>query len=194
MIESVGLNFPTALTLVRLIVSPILMPLLLITFLPINNITINAALAFIFAILGLTDFLDGYLARVRGQETVLGKLLDPIADKFLVYSTLIALVHTQKLFFYWTIIIIGREFFVMGLREIALFHGFNIPVSFIGKVKTVLQMIWLAFVILNPAQHLAGKAPLWNISEAILLISTLFLTIYSALVYARDFMRQWHQL
>jgi CDP-diacylglycerol--glycerol-3-phosphate 3-phosphatidyltransferase/cardiolipin synthase len=169
------------------------MPLLLITFLPLNNITINGVLALTFGLLGLTDFFDGYLARLRGQETALGRLLDPIADKFLVYSTLIALVHTQKLFFYWAIIIIGREFFVMGLREIALFHGFHVPVSCRGKLKTVFQMIWLTFVILNPAQQLACKASFWNIAETLLLAITLFLTTYSALMYARDFGRQWQQ-
>ncbi len=65
------------------------MPLLLITFLPVNRLEINFVLAIIFLGFSVTDFLDGYLARHFHQETALGKLLDPIADKFLVYSTLI---------------------------------------------------------------------------------------------------------
>lgn len=194
MLQSIHVNFPTSLTLARLILSPLVMPILLITFLPANNVGLNCCLAITFALLGLTDFFDGYLARQRGQETHLGRILDPIADKFLVYSTLIALVHSQKLFFYWAIVIIGREFFVMGLREIALCHGFNVPVAFIGKLKTVFQMILLTFVILNPAQHLAAKAPFWNATEALLLAATLFLTTYSALIYTRDFVHRWRQL
>ncbi len=164
MIETFVVNFPTILTLSRLILSPLIMPLLLITFLPVNRLEINFVLAIIFLGFSVTDFLDGYLARHFSQETALGKLLDPIADKFLVYSTLIALVHTHKLYFFWAIIIIGREFFVMGLREIALHHGFNVSVSTAGKLKTVIQILFpfrLSYSILQnilPQRHLFGTS------------------------------------
>ncbi len=191
--QSLTLNFPTILTLSRLILSPLIMPLLLIWGLPLNLVHLNGMLALIFVFFSLTDFFDGYLARHYGQETALGRLLDPIADKFLVYSTLIALVATHKLFFFWTIIIVGREFLVTSLREIALHYDFSLPVSSIGKLKTVTQMIFVTFVILNPAQEQGLKAPVWNGVETFLLISTLILTIASAFVYAKQFMYSWEK-
>ncbi|MDP3889126.1 MAG: CDP-alcohol phosphatidyltransferase family protein, partial [bacterium] len=114
------INIPIILTLIRLIFSPFLLPLLLVHFLPFNIFWINAILALFFVMVCLTDFFDGYLARKYKQETVLGKLLDPIADKFLLYSTLIVLLSVHKIFFYWPSILIGREFLVMGIRLIAM--------------------------------------------------------------------------
>lgn len=191
MIESIPINLPTVLTLSRLILSPLVMPLLLIWFLPANLLWLNGFLAFIFVLFSLTDFFDGYLARHYSQETALGRLLDPIADKFLVYSTLIALVATHKLYFFWSIIIVGREFFVTGLREIALYHGFSIPVSNVGKLKTFTQMAFLTFVIVNPAQQEGIKRLFWNGSEMALLVCTIMLTILSALLYGRQFVQAW---
>ena len=166
--------------------------MLLISFLPLNSIVLNTLLAMVFVLFSLTDFFDGYLARHYRQETAFGRLLDPLADKFLVYSTLITLVALQKLFFFWAIIIIGREFFIMGLREIALYYGFSVPVSFVGKVKTVAQVMCLTFIIINPAQQQGFKAPIWNGSEVVLLAASLFLTVLSALLYTRSFIRQWN--
>lgn len=184
------INIPTLLTLSRLILSPLILPWLLIFFLPLNILWINALLSLLFILFGVTDFLDGYLARAYQQETALGKMLDPVADKFLVYSTLIALVATKKLFFFWPIIIIGREFFIMSLREIALSKGFSVSVMSIGKLKTCAQMLFIAFVILNPAQH-QGSYSLWNSIESILVVTTIILTLYSALSYGRTFWCKW---
>jgi CDP-diacylglycerol--glycerol-3-phosphate 3-phosphatidyltransferase len=119
MAQAQWLNLPILLTLSRLILSPLLLPVLLVYLLPFNNIFINSFLGFLFFLFSITDFFDGYFARRYKQETQVGKLLDPIADKFLLYSTLIGLLAADKIFFYWVIIIIGREFFVMGLRQIA---------------------------------------------------------------------------
>ncbi len=184
------MNIPTLLTLIRLILSPLIMPWLLIVFLPLNILWINACLSSLFILFSFTDFLDGYLARTRQQETALGKVLDPIADKFLVYSTLIALVATKKLFFFWPIVIIGREFFIMSLREIALSHGFTISVNQMGKAKTFVQMLFIAFIILNPAQQQGGYV-LWNSIESVLIMVTVGLTLYSALSYGRTFWCKW---
>jgi CDP-diacylglycerol--glycerol-3-phosphate 3-phosphatidyltransferase len=193
-VHSQTINLPMLLTLARLILSPLVLPVLLASLLPVNSLIINIFLAGVFIVFSLTDFFDGYLARRYHQETDLGKLLDPLADKLLVYSTLIALVYVKKVFFYWTIIIVGREFFVTGLREIALYHGFSVPVSLIGKIKTAIQMAFLTFVILNPYQALKIQAPVWNNIENFLLIATLVSTALSAVMYYQDFARKWREL
>ena len=179
------INFPTFLTLFRLIFSPLVLPFLLIYLLPLNIPTITISLGIIVILFALTDFFDGYFARRYGQVTSLGKILDPIADKFLIYSTLIALVALHRIYFLWAIIIIGREFFVMGLREVALAHGFSVPVTWMGKLKTVLQLVMITIIIMNP------YTPYTNCAEAISIVSALLVTILSAVFYYQEFMWQW---
>lgn len=187
-----NVNLPNWLTIIRLVVSPLTLPLLLVYFLPHNNVWLNSGLAFLFVLFGLTDFFDGYLARRLDQETSLGKMLDPIADKFLVYSTLVALLAAGKIFFYWVIIFIGREFFVMGLRAIALEHNLSVPVSLLGKIKTFFQMILLTWIIVNPYQKLGLHShPIWNGGELFLLIMTLALSVISAKHYYTAFINAY---
>jgi CDP-diacylglycerol--glycerol-3-phosphate 3-phosphatidyltransferase len=199
------IKFPTILTLIRLIISPIMLPLLLAYFLPLNRLWINSILAILFLLFSLTDFFDGYLARKYRQVTVLGKVLDPIADKCLTYSVLIALLAIHKIFFIWVIILIGRDFFMMGLRQVALEHNFSVPVSLLGKIKTVVQMGFLAFVILNPAHSLhdsglAGwiadfwRSPHWMAIEGTLLAATLIFALFSMRGYYRSFIDQFLQV
>ena len=184
-------NFPLTLTITRLVIAPVLLPFLIVYLLPANELAYNLFVAGVFMLFGATDFFDGYLARRYKQETALGKLLDPIADKFCMFSTFIALVAIHKLYFYWAIIFIGREFFVMGLREIALIHNFSVPVMSTGKIKTAVQMIYIAFVIANPYHGLLCVAPWINGLESIVLAVALFYTVYSAVTYYRVFMRQY---
>ncbi|MDR3550223.1 MAG: CDP-diacylglycerol--glycerol-3-phosphate 3-phosphatidyltransferase [Candidatus Babeliales bacterium] len=190
-------NLPTTLTLIRLVLSPIILPLLFVYLLPFNNVVINALLGLLFIAFSLTDFFDGYLARKYRQETALGSILDPIADKFLVYSVLIGLAVVHKIYFFWVIIFIGREFFMMGLRQIALEHNFSVPVSMIGKFKTAFQMICLAVIIVNPYQSLAfglhGKE-LFNTIELITLGLALGFTVASGYLYYRSFMIQFAKI
>lgn len=192
------INFPTFLTLTRLIISPLVLPFFFVYVLPYNYVLLNGLLALFFLALSLTDLFDGYLARKFSQETVLGTMLDPIADKFLLYATLVALLAAGKLYFYWVIILIGREFFVMGLRAIALEHSFAIGVSQAGKLKTVIYTAFLTVVIANPyqAQGLSG-APLYNGVQTILLVLSLMLSLLSAKyyydVFMREYMRRHHQ-
>lgn len=182
-------NIPLFLTGLRLIISPLL-PVLLVQFLPLGIPGWHTTLGVLFLILGLTDFLDGYIARKYQQETILGKLLDPVADKFLVLSTAIALVYLQKIFFYWAIIVIARDVFVMGLREVSLTRGFSVPVAWQGKVKTMLQLSYLAVVILNPWTD-SEQAPVWFTLEYTLLYASLAITLYSAFTYYQDFYNKY---
>jgi CDP-diacylglycerol--glycerol-3-phosphate 3-phosphatidyltransferase len=192
-------NIPLVLTITRLLVSPLVLPIVFVYLLPYNSLVINSCLALIFVLIGLTDFFDGYLARRYNQETMLGRLLDPVADKCLVYATLIALVAAGKIFFYWAIIIIGREFLVMGLRLVAAEQNKSISVSFMGKVKTAVHMLCLTWLILNPyqsvgvwhvdAQH--AQVVWWNQVEAVLLGLSVGISLLSGWVYYRRFAAQF---
>ncbi len=102
---------------------------------------ITASVLFILA--SITDGVDGYLARKRKQITTMGMLLDPLADKIMVTSALVALVlYNPDVVKVWiVVIIIGREFLISGLRSIASTEGFTIEASDLGKLKTVIQII-----------------------------------------------------
>ena len=185
------ISLPMLLTFIRLIGSPIILPFILVYLLPYNIFWLNCCLATLFSLFGLTDFFDGYLARKYHQVTQSGAMLDHVADKFLLYSTLIALVTTHKLYFFWAIIWIGREFFIMALRQIALENNFLITVSSYGKLKTVIQIGCLAFVILNPHQTYYISTFAWNSIELILLVLATALSVGSAYNYFSLFMKQF---
>lgn len=136
------MNLPTTLTLVRIFAVPLLVVLLLTK----DHMLVAA---FIFAAASLTDLLDGYLARKRGQITTIGVLLDPVADKLLISAAFISLVQLQIVEAWMVVIIIGREFAVSGLRSIASTQGFAISASELGKIKMVAQVAAITFLILG---------------------------------------------
>lgn len=140
--------------------------------------------------LSLTDFLDGFIARKYNQVTVLGSLLDPIADKFLLFSTLITLVAVGKLFFYWALLFIMREFFVVGLRQIAATYQCKIPVIVTAKLKTWFQSAYLAWVISNPHKSILLSEKSWCTGEYMLLGIALTLSIFSAVMYVKIFIQR----
>lgn len=177
------LTLPNMLTLVRLIISPIVVPFLLVYLLPFNVFFINISLAILFLLFGLTDFFDGYYARKLGQVTQLGSLLDPIADKFLLCAALISLIAAHKIYFYWVVILIGREFFVMGLRQIASEKQIDIPVSWLAKVKTAVEIFYIAFVIGYVPSDQMGMLHYCNVLYYGLLFSTLGLSLFTAYRY-----------
>ena len=105
--------------------------------------------AIVFGILAATDSVDGYLARSRNEVTTFGKFIDPIADKILTASALIALVELQVLPSWVVIVILCREFIVSGMRMIAASQGTVIAASWYGKAKTVFQIIAILLFILK---------------------------------------------
>jgi CDP-diacylglycerol--glycerol-3-phosphate 3-phosphatidyltransferase len=112
----------------------------------------DAIAAGVFALAALTDGLDGYIARSRGAVTTFGKLMDPIADKLLVTAALIALVSLNRLDAWVAMVIIAREFAVTGLRGLAAEQGVVIQASWLGKVKTALQIAAIiALIVFDPA-------------------------------------------
>jgi len=141
----------------------------------------------IFLVAAATDWLDGYLARSRGEVTTLGKLLDPIADKLLTVSAFISLVELQLAPAWIIVMIVGREFAVSGMRSIAAARGVIIAASRWGKYKTVSQVIAIALLILTNTLDRwlrfgnLGKAALWVV---------LLLAMYSMIQYFISFVRK----
>src|SRR2546422_10452825 len=123
-----------------------LVPFLVAVLLTKYNVLVAAL---IFLVAALTDLLDGYIARKRGQVTTLGILLDPVADKLLISSAFISLVQLQYVPAWMVVIIIGREFAVSGLRSIASAQGFMIDASELGKMKMVTQVTAITLLIVG---------------------------------------------
>jgi cardiolipin synthase len=142
-----------------------------------------AALA-VFTAAGITDFLDGYLARAWAQQSSLGQMLDPIADKLLVSATLLMVVADQTISG-WTIwaaiIILCREILVSGLREYLADLSVPVPVSAIAKWKTTLQLVALGFLIAGRAGEVVLPGTV-NIGCALLWIAAV-LTLYTGFDY-----------
>ncbi len=122
--------------------------------------------AAIFGVASLTDWLDGYLARRRKQVTVLGQMIDPIADKLLTSAAFISLVQMNLAPAWMVAVIIGREFAVTGLRSFAYAREVVIPASPLGKVKMIAQVVAILALILGQEEHfqplaLFGRIALW---------------------------------
>ena len=189
MMKTTKLTFPTYLTLFRLCFSPIILPFLIVNFVPANDLFINISIAGVLFLFGLTDFFDGYLARRYVTVSRLGKILDPLADKFLMYSTLVALLAVGKIYYLWVLLLIGREIFIMGLRQVSLEYNISVVVSSWGKLKTTVHFIYLFLVIINPVQG-QGYGLWWNSLELLLLVMSLLISLGSAIDYYIVFYRQ----
>jgi len=171
------------LTLIRLFLSPLIIPLLVVNVIPYHVFSLNCFVGILFLFFGLTDFLDGYLARNHYGTSIFGAIIDPIADKFLMLSGFLSLLAIQKMSLIWVILFIGRETFVMAIRYFALQRNYRVSVSILGKVKTCLQILLITLVIMNPDQHLGLFQSWWNIIEKLLLLGSLFFSLYSVSKY-----------
>lgn len=165
----IDLNLPNKLTLFRIFLVPIVL-----VFLISPSMWSCFIAAVVFTLAAITDWLDGHLARVTNQVTVLGKLLDPIADKLLVVATLVPLVALDRISAWIVVVLIGREIAVSGLRMIASSQGIHIEASHFGKYKMVAEIVAILFIILdfNIIFHYLGQigiyiAMILSISSAI---------------------------
>src|SRR6059058_6063033 len=165
------LTLPNLLTLSRIFAVPILV------FLLWRPAPLDYAITFVlYCVVGITDYFDGYVARVQGRISRLGQFLDPIADKIMVGAVLIMLISSRKanpvpeiagLNIIPALVILLREIIVSGLREFLAELKVSIPVSALAKWKTTFQMVALGALILGgavpelPWVHLAGLACLW---------------------------------
>jgi len=130
------MNLANKLTVLRMALVPIFL-----IFVSFNSLIGTILAAIVFIVASITDKLDGYIARSRNQITNFGKFMDPLADKLLVTSALIALVERGVIFGWVAMIIIAREFAVSGLRTLAASNGTVIAASNWGKAKTVVQIV-----------------------------------------------------
>ena len=142
--------------------------------------------ALIFAIASITDWLDGYLARRRQQITILGQLLDPIADKLLITAALVSLVQLGLAPAWMVAIIIGRELAVTGLRGVAQTRGLTMPASGLGKLKMVAQVVAVLLLMLAPEAGGRGRAAAASCSATAALWVVLALALWSAVEYLPD--------
>ena len=173
------MNLPISLTLLRIFIVPILVVLLLTKG---ENMDLWAVGVFLAA--AVTDLLDGYLARKRGQITTLGILLDPIADKLLTSAAFISLVELGLVPAWMVVIIVGREFAVSGLRAIASAEGFAIEASELGKTKMVFQVVAITVIVL------AERYPILDPLGGVLLWVVVVFALASAVQYFWSFWRK----
>jgi CDP-diacylglycerol--glycerol-3-phosphate 3-phosphatidyltransferase len=175
-------NLPNLLTYGRLLAVPIVAGCLLST----HEFWMRWFALGIFIAAGVTDFFDGYLARAWGQQSPLGRMLDPIADKLLVAATLLVLVSDDMIagWSLWAaIVILCREILVSGLREFLAELNVSVPVSTVAKYKTTLQLVALGFLIAGPAGD--AVVPVVSVVGTILLWISALLTLYTGWDYMR---------
>ncbi|MDO5382195.1 MAG: CDP-diacylglycerol--glycerol-3-phosphate 3-phosphatidyltransferase [Eubacteriales bacterium] len=168
------MNLPNKLTILRTIMIPVFLVFLYIPNLGMTG-SIVAAAVFIFA--SITDFLDGYIARKHNLVTNFGKFMDPLADKLLVCSALIALVDLNRIDAWIVIIIIAREFIISGFRLVASDNGVVIAASYWGKFKTTFQMIMIILLVLDL------DYPYSNVVNLVFVYIALALTVISLIDY-----------
>ena len=168
------MNLPNKLTIARMIAVPFFIAAYLLGYFP-------AALV-IFIAASITDALDGKIARSRNLVTNFGKIMDPLADKILVYSALCLFIESEIIRAWMLILILAREFIVAGMRTVAASEGTVLAAGMSGKIKTVLQMVavivYLLALCLNkdmqPAAMMAGNVIFW---------ASLVMTVYSGCEY-----------
>ena len=145
------MNLPNYITLTRICSIPLLMWVLMSSRFSTVNGEKELLASALFIAASITDGIDGYIARRRGQITTMGILLDPLADKLLIAAAFVTLVQfNPRLVPAWiAVVIIGREFLVSGLRSIAASEGFTIEASDLGKFKMFVQIVSVVTVIID---------------------------------------------
>lgn len=181
------LNTPNLLAFTRILMAPVMFWVIItpeyFTDQGIHITWVYYLAALLFVLASTTDFFDGYIARMLDQTTLLGKILDPLADKMLTIGAFLALMVTGDASAWAVYIIIVRELFITGLRTVAVAEGIDVSASWAGKVKTVAQMIAIGFLIMH-----------WSLQEYVffavdnaLLWFSVILTIYSGVEYIIGF-------
>lgn len=177
------INIPNILAFLRLLIAPVMFWIILNPQIFTDmgwHISWNYyTAALLFVIASVTDFFDGYIARSLDQITIVGQILDPLADKMLTLAAFLGLMMSGAASAWAIYIIIVRELFITGLRTLSLSEGIDISASFAGKVKTVAQMIAIGFLLMH-----------WSFGTALLWIAVL-LTLYSGIEYLIGFSKAY---
>lgn len=173
------MNLPNKLTILRTALIPFFLVAMLWDAVPYGN---WIALA-IFAVASITDMLDGMIARKYNLVTNFGKFMDPLADKLLVCSAMIAFVELERIPCWIVIVIIAREFIISGFRLVAADNGIVIAAGIWGKIKTAEQMVMLCILIADFGSVFPSFANVIYLIENILIYVALLLTIISLCDY-----------
>lgn len=167
------MNLPNKLTVFRMIAVPFFIAAYMLGYYP-------AALV-IFCVASLTDALDGKIARKRGLVTNFGKIMDPLADKILVYSALCLFIESDLIKAWMLIIILAREFIVAGMRTVAASEGTVLAAGMSGKIKTVLQMVAVIMYLFGlSVPSISDKVIL---AANVVFWASLVMTVYSGAEY-----------
>lgn len=167
------INLPNTLASIRIALAPVLFYILISAskFEDIHISWINYFAALIFVLASVTDFFDGYIARLWNQKTKLGAILDPLADKMLTLAAFLGLMMLGRANEWAVYLILIREFFITGFRVVIAGEGLEVAASMAGKIKTVFQMIAIGWMIMQ-----------WHFSDVLLWIAVA-LTLYSGAEY-----------
>ncbi len=179
------MNLPNKITLFRFLLIPLIVIVDLISplkeevffgYLTLNNII----MVVIFLLGAFSDFLDGHIARKRNLVTSFGKFMDPLADKMLVFATMVLLLNQDNVLTGWVIIVmLAREFMVSGLRMLAAEKGQVIAAGMLGKIKTNVQFLLIVLLlVLGTMNNLAV-----NICISIVMYVAVFFTLWSGIDY-----------
>jgi CDP-diacylglycerol---glycerol-3-phosphate 3-phosphatidyltransferase len=178
----VPVNIPNALTMLRIVAVPVIVVALLDE--TPNGDVIAAA---VFTLAAVTDGLDGYIARRRSQVTTFGKLMDPLADKLLVVAALITLVSLDRLAAWVAMVIIARELAVTGLRWLAAEQGAVISASWLGKLKTALQVAAIvALIVWDPTPFAVDLLVYVAVAATVISGADYFLRLRSHMAAGRE--------
>ncbi len=173
------LNLPNSLALFRIALAPLMLFFLVqkdsAIFSSWHPSWVDYFAGLIFVIASVTDFFDGYIARAWNQMTKLGAILDPLADKMLMLAGFLGLMMIDRASAWAVFLILSREFFITGLRVVAVAENKSVASTMAGKVKTVFQMIAIGFLIMN-----------WPFATILLWVAVA-LTLYSGYEYTRDY-------
>jgi CDP-diacylglycerol--glycerol-3-phosphate 3-phosphatidyltransferase len=190
------MNLPNSITMSRIFMIPLLLWILSPHFPWQTGGAQELTASVLFVLASITDGLDGYLARSRGQITTMGMLLDPLADKIMVTGAIIALVaYNPSIVKVWiAVVIVAREFVISGLRSIASSEGFTIQASDLGKLKTVVQIVAVT------AALLAHQWDHWQFGVLVIpvrwyAIAAIYFTVLVSTISAVDyFIGFWKQI
>lgn len=179
--QNKNLNLPNILASLRILLAPLMLWFMVDQSNPIfsgwHPSWFDYFAGLIFVIASITDFFDGFIARQWNQMTTLGGILDPLADKMLMLAGFIGLIAMDRASAFAVFLILSREFFITGLRVVAVSEGKEVSSTMAGKVKTVVQMIAIGFLLMN-----------WPFATELLWFAVA-LTLYSGFEYLRDYLK-----
>lgn len=178
------INLPNFVTLLRILLIPLIVGIFYLPEEWLSFVNKNIAATGVFIVAAITDWLDGYLARKLNQMSTFGAFFDPVADKLVVVGALIVLLYLNRVDMVVALIIIGREIAISALREwmATVGQAKSVAVAFIGKLKTVLQMVAIPLLLFS--DEFFGVVDCHAVGTVLIYVAAL-LTVVSMLYYLR---------